>query len=832
MYWHDLCTSVTEAFVIYKPKQELFELIKKVIISLCISFLFLLGAATLFVYLNQDALVHEVKSRLKEAGVVVDMRNIKVDPYSAFPNISVGIADIELATKNHQPILTAQEALCSFTFWKALSGEFDGNNIVIRHGRINFQKDEKGNSNFQFTSQSDKRSRNVELDFENLTLEDVDFIFQDRKEKHFIHLINIDAQIAFKLLADEFIAEMDVTAIGKSMSLSGQNYFSEIPIDGHLTSSGKSDMITIRASKFQLADTYFSFVGKLDKPDASSSEINLTFNEIIGRIEALPTLLPFNWLTALETYKISGSYRLLGEIKGGLADGNIPHIQLKGKVQDVAFSHDALIFPIKNVTSDILFNYGANEAGRLICEKAKGEYQNKDIGLMVELKNFDDINFRSSLKGIFNLADINPEIIPDMIVKTQGLVQIDSLGLRYRNGQLDYKGKLRLFDVGGMLTGLGFNFEKGLLEVNTQSIKMFPSIIRMLGEEHDVAGSFDLMKKEYALDIKSAKFHLDHFITEISRQAAQTKTVNDKFTDEFNLVIKTKVDHVIYNAINLHNVDSRINLTGNNLLLNSNFDYCSGSVSGNMKHDFRDGNTDVDVETHGTDIRLLFEEWENFGQSQIVSSQIVGHGDLQCAMTFRYIPGRPWQQKSLDLIGGIRIQKGELHNVPLFQQFASYIHVEDLARIKFSSLNNVFKVQNGRFFLPEMFIQSNAANLTIAGHQTLDNNINYAIRLNAGQVLAKKIKRHNRGLHLTRARHSGFFNLYYVLDGPIDNFSYRANKRRAKNKFQRSLFIRDEIIQGLSEKFDIQNRYQSQILDQDIPEQLEDEKMLKYLEKF
>ena len=76
--------------------------------------------------------------------------------------------------------------------------------------------------------------------------------------------------------------------------------------------------------------------------------------------------------------------------------------------------------------------------------------------------------------------------------------------------------------------------------------------------------------------------------------------------------------------------------------------------------------------------------------------------------------------------------------------------------------------------------------------------------------------------------------MYYLIEGPIDNFTYTANKERVKSKFEKSLFIRDEIIHDLSSQFEIGNRYESPNLLQDIPEEdiPEEGQDVEYLEGF
>ncbi len=85
-----------------------------------------------------------------------------------------------------------------------------------------------------------------------------------------------------------------------------------------------------------------------------------------------------------------------------------------------------------------------------------------------------------------------------------------------------------------------------------------------------------------------------------------------------------------------------------------------------------------------------------------------------------------------------------------------------------------------------MFIQSNAMNMTVSGTHTFENKIDYNIKVNAGQILWNKFKKHNSRLKPQKAKKKGWFNLYYRIYGPIETFTYESDKKRVKRSFDLS----------------------------------------------
>ena len=69
--------------------------------------------------------------------------------------------------------------------------------------------------------------------------------------------------------------------------------------------------------------------------------------------------------------------------------------------------------------------------------------------------------------------------------------------------------------------------------------------------------------------------------------------------------------------------------------------------------------------------------------------------------------------------------------------------------------------------MPAMFIQSNALNLLIGGEYSFNHDMDFKIKVNAGQVIASKFKKYNPDKTPVKARKKGFFNLYRQIYGNL-----------------------------------------------------------------
>ena len=97
----------------------------------------------------------------------------------------------------------------------------------------------------------------------------------------------------------------------------------------------------------------------------------------------------------------------------------------------------------------------------------------------------------------------------------------------------------------------------------------------------------------------------------------------------------------------------------------------------------------------------------------------------------------------------------------LFDDFANYVHIKDLRHIKFDKLQNWLHIKEGKIYIPNMFIHSNAVNMTVCGTHTFENNVQYNIKLNAARVLINRYFNDNPHRKFQPKKEDKFFNLFY-----------------------------------------------------------------------
>jgi hypothetical protein len=83
---------------------------------------------------------------------------------------------------------------------------------------------------------------------------------------------------------------------------------------------------------------------------------------------------------------------------------------------------------------------------------------------------------------------------------------------------------------------------------------------------------------------------------------------------------------------------------------------------------------------------------------------------------------------------------GALVNFEPVKQLSSFIELSELENINFQKLENNFFIRNNMFFMPTMAVNSSAADISVNGQHSFDNDFEYHVKVLLSQVLSRKKK--------------------------------------------------------------------------------------------
>lgn len=197
----------------------------------------------------------------------------------------------------------------------------------------------------------------------------------------------------------------------------------------------------------------------------------------------------------------------------------------------------------------------------------------------------------------------------------------------------------------------------------------------------------------------------------------------------------------------------------------------------------------------------LMASFSNFDQRFITSDHISGKANIWAESTIPF--NDRWEIKTREVLvrSAIDIHDGRLKDMKTLEDFATYVHLEDLQDIRFNQLRNYLKIEAGKVYLPVMFMQSSAINLSISGVHGFDQKILYNVKVNAGQTAASKLKKSDVRKELKQARKSGWINLYFILEGSTSDVRYQQYRTAVISGFEQSARLKEDLRKYLVDTF-------------------------------
>jgi hypothetical protein len=203
----------------------------------------------------------------------------------------------------------------------------------------------------------------------------------------------------------------------------------------------------------------------------------------------------------------------------------------------------------------------------------------------------------------------------------------------------------------------------------------------------------------------------------------------------------------------------------------------------------------------GVEIKEVMSSFENFDQTFITSDNIKGKTNVWAHVKIPYDDSGNIIKNGVSVQSAIHVKDGELKDMKTLEDFSKYVHVDDLKDIHFNEFRNYLKIENSKVYIPVVFIQSNAINISVSGEHSFDQHILYDLKINAGQAASNKLRKLDPLKRFKPARKSGWINLYYILSGTTSNVQYKQDQREVLSGFEQSAALKENLRNYLVDHF-------------------------------
>lgn len=857
------------------------QLFKRIFIILSVFFVAVLLLAAIAASVFEDQIAQEVISQInKQLKTELKVESVDISVLSTFPQAGVNLRGILLEGTKGKALLEADKIVCRFGLFSLFGSNVTVNSIEIEDGAMNVSIDRNGRANYDIFEESDASTTKEDndskggLSLETARLEDIEIIYVDKQSDQHIAVQVREALFSGNFSGEQFSLEStaDISTrfvdVGETRYLAGK----KLGYDAKILMDLKENTYDLEAVELSLGNNVFNMEGLIEMAD-TYTDYDLAIHSDESSLEAIFQLMPKEYQAYLEGFESSGTFLFDANIKGKSDARNQPAIDVKMELEDGRISSSKLEDSFKDVSFTANFTNGKsknNQTSILNISNLKGYFSRELIEGQLQVVNLDDPQIDFKLDGTLPLSSVYGALGSDVITDGDGEIEIKQLLLKGRYKDMITPSRISRVQASGQLEfdDAELTINKETLIVDRGDLILEGNKLKIMGVKIEGAGSEiifngnaqnilpvlfadSLNTKKAVLNFKAkmeaSELDLDRLvgITDVAVEEEEVQQVvydslkvkNTERREFYTSFLKGTFDAIVedfnYNKVEGEDFNGKVEFKNNHIIIKGRTEAMGGTfdLDGEM---FVKNNPKLEVKLicEGIDATTFFAQTENFGQ-EVLTSQHVG-GTLHAKMFIQSF----WDKEGhflmdkLHVLAAIGLEKGELKDFEMLRDFSTYVKIRDLEHIKFDNAENWLEIKNSKMHIPVMFIQSNAMNMTLSGDHTFDNDLDYNIKINAGQVLANRFRKYNPEMRPQASQRDGWFNVYTKIYGNLDNIEYRMAKREIKRDFEVSKHKRLAIKSALLKQFASIDLIEEPAEWEDIPEIDEGDGEVEYLEGF
>ena len=749
---------------------------------------------------------------------------------SGFPSASINLSQVRLKDALGGQLLAAEELSFRFDLLSLFGADLKIHSFRLRDGAIRIQVNRAGKSNTDIFKEEKNNKKpatesTLRLALEKAELQNMAVLYDNIPTRQAAEILVNQAGASGNFSAQQFRlssqAELKIYRLDSDSSryLAGQ----KLIYDAVLAVDIKRGVYALQNVELTLGGNIFNVEGlAVTKPDATELNFKLLSQE--GDISMIANLLPGAYHTYFKDFQSSGNYSCSGTVKGRLSKTETPAIGFEVALRDGKVTSEKLQSPLRNVSFRARYNAQPDGSGEFELADFKGDFGGQALSLSLKVNQLDDpvVDFRANgalpLDAAYGLFD------NELITAGDGLLRLNRLTVQGRYADMTSMRRISQVSAAGEIqfdnAALTYNkvpllAETGFLRLEDNEFQLDSFVLRAGKSDFLLDGSAkNLLPVLFADSLNTADALLE-FSAKLGSQNFDVSQIIEMFTvqttvseaggeavldslkkeknaerslamDKLKGTFEANIKGFKYGKIEGNNFTGRLEFDHNNLNINGRTAAMKGELAldGNARFDLKPS-LKMRITAQNLDLQTMLAQCENFGQEVITDANMRGRLNGRVVIWSYWDDTGVFDSKRLYALADVQASNGELLGVKMFEDFSTFVHIEDLRRIKFTDLQNYLEIKNQRLYLPVMLIQSNALNMTLSGEHTFENDIDYKIKINAGQVLLNRLKKHDSDLDPLPEK-NGKFNLYYTIVGNLDQYEMKRRKKTVKAEFERS----------------------------------------------
>ena len=676
---------------------------------------------------------------------------------------SPGFKNNQFPEVNTDTLLYARTLSLEFKMTDIYNGRYIIESINMVNGKLSLLTDSVGHSNYEITNESsDSTGNEFALNLKKIGLSDVDLFYSNKSLSLKISSIVKSARLRGEIAGNniDLYAKSDAKITNFQLYEASVTHPTEIKaeINMHKSDSG----IVIKKGTLSFENIALALSGTISDKDI----LDLTLTGQSSDISGLKNYISGKYLALFNDYKPSGILKVDCSITGLLSRKVTPHIDINFSINKGLIEYTRSKISASDIAFSGSFNNGSRnnpETSNLTVKDLTFKIGTSNYSGSLTLSNFLNPQVGLSMSGDLVFSDLKDFISLPQISSSEGSIGV-TMNL---SGNFDFKDKYSFSDLMKLNPDASFTFNSFDIGLNKEKFKIDDIEGNIQYKKNVLANNLFITYKEQRIRINGEFINLPEWlngepvvlkaIADVSFNKLIPSTFLEKdnnkgtgtqisksytFPKDIILDLNLIIANFEYKAFTAKNISARMTYKPGLLEIN-NFSLAalSGNISGSCfltqginKSFLSKGIFDVKQ----ININEAFKTFRNFGQTYLKAENLAGFasGSFTILSTLDSLMNP--DPNSLISEGKYSIKDGELVDFDPVKELSTYIELSELEDIRFSDLENEFFIKNSILTMPQMDINSTAADFSINGKHNFSGDYEYHVKILLSEILSKK----------------------------------------------------------------------------------------------
>lgn len=576
---------------------------KKVLISLAVTFVLIIGALFALPYLFKDDIIAKIKEAANDnLTATLEFKDVDISLFRHFPQLAVGLEGLEITGQgpfDGVKLVQCEQLDVTLDLWEAIFGE----NVVIQG--LFFEKPDirvyvlrDGTANYDITKPeppgtvATTSSSDSKIKLERYAITNGKVLYDDRSLDMRLELSGLNHSGSGEFTADIFDLVMETTADALSVDYGGMGYLSKAKADWKSTLN--MDLIkskyTFKENDLKINALQVLLDGWVELPNDDDILMDLKFSTPTNTFKSFLSIIPGAYTKDFDGVQANGTIQFDGFARGKYNETTYPAFTLNLKVGKADFKYPSLPLGVSNINVYMSVKSPSQSLNAMTVNIPKFSLRigSNPLEGYFNLKTpVSDPTVDTKIKGTLNLTELSKAFPMEGVQELSGIIKADVM-MKAAMSQID-RGDYASVDMSGDfdITNMNYRSEGSppvkIIRLNTSlspekvDIRTFDarlgrSDLRASGKIDNVLAYFSTTKTmKGALNFTSSNFDANEWMTEEPADGSKVPTdvppsgESEEVFDRWDFAVDGKINRLAYEDYKLTDVAMKGHFTPNKM---------------------------------------------------------------------------------------------------------------------------------------------------------------------------------------------------------------------------------------------------------------------------